>query len=181
MGSLVRGCAGSRSGTADRRRRRPAQVLRPLHWRRRRARRLCFGHRIGLGVGAALLDRAHIRIDSLYLLFPTWLRVALDLAGLLLLVGFFSLVAWHGSGVVMQSWTSGSRSQSDLQVATVIPQLIWVGGLALFVFVGLVLLVDALVKLRAGNVGGVTRAIGTRSAEEEVEEEIQALKERQTG
>jgi TRAP-type C4-dicarboxylate transport system permease small subunit len=133
------------------------------------------------GFGAALLDRAHIRIDSLYLLFPSWLRVALDLAGLLLLSGFFSLVAWHGSGVVMQSWTSGSRSQSDLQVPTVIPQLIWVAGLALFVLVGLVLLIDALAKLRAGNLGGVTRAIGTRSAEEEVAEEIQALKERQTG
>jgi len=133
------------------------------------------------GFGAALLDRAHIRIDSLYLLFPTWLRVALDLAGVLLLAGFFSLVAWHGSGVVMQSWTSGSRSQSDLQVPTVIPQLIWVAGLALFVLVGLVLLLDALAKLRAGNVSGVTRAIGTRSAEEEVEEEIQALKERQIG
>jgi len=81
----------------------------------------------------------------------------------------------------MQSWTSGSRSQSDLQVPTVIPQFIWVAGLALFVLVGLVLLVDALANLRAGNVGGVTRMIGTRSAEEEVEEEIQALKERQTG
>jgi TRAP-type C4-dicarboxylate transport system permease small subunit len=132
------------------------------------------------GFGAALLERAHIRIDSLYLLLPSWLRVALDLAGLVLLVGFFGLVAWHGSGVVMQSWTSGSRSQSDLQVPTVVPQLIWVTGLALFVLVGVVLLLEAVAKLKAGDVAGVARAIGTRSAEEEVEEEIQALKERQT-
>ena len=33
------------------------------------------------GLGAALLDRAHIRIDSLYVLFPQKLRLALDLAG----------------------------------------------------------------------------------------------------
>ena len=45
------------------------------------------------GLGAALLDRAHIRIDSLYVLFPQLLRLALDLAGLVLFVGFFGLIA----------------------------------------------------------------------------------------
>src|SRR5690349_24258806 len=64
------------------------------------------------GLGAALLDRAHIRIDSLYVLFPQKLRLGLDLAALVLLVGFFALVGWHGIGVVTQSWTAGSRSQS---------------------------------------------------------------------
>jgi TRAP-type C4-dicarboxylate transport system permease small subunit len=127
------------------------------------------------GLGAALMERAHIRIDSLYLLFPNWLRTALDIAGLFLLVGFFALVAWHGSGVVTQSWTSGSRSQSDLQTPTVIPQLAWIAGLLLFVVVGLHLLVAALARLRAGDLAGVARLIGTRSAEEEVDEEIQAL------
>jgi TRAP-type C4-dicarboxylate transport system permease small subunit len=131
------------------------------------------------GFGAALIDRAHIRIDSLYIWFPGWLRVVLDLVGLALFVAFFAMVAWHGSGVVMQSWTSGSRSQSDLQTPTVIPQLIWIAGLILFVVVGLVLILEALVKLKAGDQAAVARLIGTRSAEEEVEEEIQALKDRQ--
>src|SRR5262245_66587029 len=36
------------------------------------------------GLGAALLDRAHIRIDSLYVLFPQKLRLALHAAALLL-------------------------------------------------------------------------------------------------
>jgi len=129
------------------------------------------------GLGAALMERAHIRIDSLYLLFPSWLRTILDLAGLLLLVGFFALLTWHGSGVVLQSWTSGSRSQSDLQTPTVIPQLAWIVGLFTFVAVGIVLLVTALARLGAGDLAGVARLIGTRSAEEEVDEEIQALKE----
>src|ERR1041384_133911 len=57
------------------------------------------------GLGAALLDRAHIRIDSLYVLFPQKLRLALDLLALILLVGFFGLIAWHGWGVVAHSWT----------------------------------------------------------------------------
>ena len=131
------------------------------------------------GLAAALVERAHIRIDSLYILFPSWLRIGLDLAGLALFIAFFATVAWHGSGVVMQSWTAGSRSQSDLQTPTVIPQLLWIAGLILFVVLGLVLIVEALVRLRAGDQAGVARIIGTRSAEEEVEEEIRALKERQ--
>jgi TRAP-type C4-dicarboxylate transport system permease small subunit len=133
------------------------------------------------GLAAALVERAHIRIDSLYLLFPSRLRIALDFAGLTLLVGFFALIAWHGSGVVQQSWSSGSRSQSDLQTPTVIPQLAWIGGLLLFVVVGVVLLATALARARAGDLAGVARLIGTRSAEEEVDEELQALKALKSG
>src|SRR3990170_6632562 len=95
------------------------------------------------GLGAALLDRAHIRIDSLYVLFPQKLRLALDLVALVLLVGFFAMIAWHGLGVVSQSWTSGSRSQSALETPTIIPQVLWIAGLIAFVLVGLVLLLNA--------------------------------------
>jgi TRAP-type C4-dicarboxylate transport system permease small subunit len=131
------------------------------------------------GLAAALVDRAHIRIDSLYMLLPSAFRIALDLAGLALLISFFAMVAWHGGGVDKQSWTSGSRSQSDLQTPTVIPQVLWIAGLVLFVLVGLVLILEALVRLKAGDRAGAARTIGTRSAEEEVEGEIRALQERQ--
>ena len=81
------------------------------------------------GLGAALLDRAHIRIDSLYMRFPARARLAFDFAGLVLFLTFFGLIAWHGWGVVEQSWTSGSRSQSALETPTVMPQLLWFAGL----------------------------------------------------
>ena len=131
------------------------------------------------GLGAALLDRAHIRIDSLYLLFPQKLRLVLDLAALALLVGFFALVAWHGMSVVSQSWTSESRSQSALETPTIIPQAMWLAGLVVFVAIGVVLLIDALRITAAGNLRGATRLVGTRSAEEEVQDEIRDLQERQ--
>src|SRR3990170_293960 len=95
------------------------------------------------GLGAALLDRAHIRIDSLYVLFPQKLRLALDLVALVLLVGFFAMIAWHGLGVVSQSWTSGSRSQSALETPTIIPQVLWIAGLAAFVMIGAMVLAAA--------------------------------------
>jgi TRAP-type C4-dicarboxylate transport system permease small subunit len=131
------------------------------------------------GLGAALLDRAHIRIDSLYVLFPQKLRLALDLLALTLLVGFFAMIAWHGLSVVSQSWTSGSRSQSALETPTVIPQVLWIAGLAVFVAIGALLLLDALRIIASGDLRGAARLISTRSAEEEVEDEIRDLKDRQ--
>jgi TRAP-type C4-dicarboxylate transport system permease small subunit len=130
------------------------------------------------GLGAALIDRAHIRIDSLYVLFPQKLRLLLDVAALVLFVAFFGLMTWHGLGVVTQSWTSGSRSQSALETPTVIPQSLWILGLSAFVAIGIVLLVHALRLAAQGDVQGMARAIGTRSAEEEIEDEIRDLKER---
>ena len=130
------------------------------------------------GLGAALIDRAHIRIDSLYVLFPRRLRLLLDLAALLLFIAFFALMTWHGLGVVSQSWTSGSRSQSALETPTVIPQALWIVGLLGFVVVGVLLLLYALGMITRGDYAGAGRTIGTRSAEEEVEDEIRDLKER---
>jgi TRAP-type C4-dicarboxylate transport system permease small subunit len=140
------------------------------------------GYALAIGtawsLAAALLERAHIRIDSLYVLFPNRLRLVLDFAGLAVFIAFFGLVAWHGSGMVIQSWTSGSRSQSALQTPTVIPQAVWIVGLAVFVAVGVLLFVHALLLLGRGQVAAVTGAISTRSAEEEVAAEIRDLGDR---
>ena len=137
------------------------------------------GYALALGtawsLGAALLDRAHIRIDSLYVLLPRWLRLSLDFAGLALFIAFFGLIAWHGWSVVQQSWMSGSRSQSALATPTVIPQSLWLLGLALFFVVGLALLAHAAILIARRNASAAEQAISTRSAAEEVQEEIREL------
>ncbi|OGA18267.1 MAG: hypothetical protein A3I63_07665 [Betaproteobacteria bacterium RIFCSPLOWO2_02_FULL_66_14] len=142
------------------------------------------GYALAIGtawsLAAALLERAHIRIDSLYVRLPSRLRLALDFAGLALLVAFFGLIAWHGSRMVMQSWTSGSRSQSALQIPTVVPQSIWILGLAVFVVIGILLFAHALMHAVRGRVGEIARAIGTRSAEEDVAAEIRDREERRS-
>lgn len=141
------------------------------------------GYALAIGtawsLAAALLERAHIRIDSLYVLLPNRLRLVLDFAGLALFTAFFGLIAWHGSSMVMQSWTSGSRSQSALQTPTVIPQSIWILGLCVFVVIGALLFLHALILLGRGRVAEATGAISTRSAEEEVADEIRDLEDRQ--
>jgi len=135
------------------------------------------GYALALGtawsLAAALLDRAHIRIDSLYVLFPRWLRLALDFAGLALFIAFFGLIARHGWSVVQQSWVSGSRSQSALQTPTVLPQSLWLLGLALFFLIGLALLARAVFLIARGDAAAAEQAISTRSAAEEVQKEIQ--------
>src|SRR3954452_4074980 len=113
------------------------------------------------GLGAALIDRAHIRIDSLYVLFPRKLRLLLDLAALILLVAFFALMTWHGWGVVTQSWTSGSRSQSAIESPPVIPQALWIVGLLGFVIVGILLLLQAVGMMLRGDLAGAARTVGT--------------------
>ena len=62
-----------------------------------------------------------------------------------------------------------------------IPQVLWIVGLAAFVVVGFVLLVQALRIGFSGDLRGMAKLISTRSAEEEVEEEIRDLKNCQTG
>lgn len=140
------------------------------------------GYALAIGtawaLGAALLDRAHIRIDSLYLLFASPLRSALDIVGLLLMLAFFGLIGWHGIGVFQQSLRSGSRSQSAIETPLVIPQALWLIGLALFLLTGVVLLLHAVRLAWRGEAAAVARAVGTKSAEEEVEEEIEALRAR---
>jgi TRAP-type C4-dicarboxylate transport system permease small subunit len=140
------------------------------------------GYALALGtawsLGAALIDRAHIRIDSLYVLFPRRLRFVLDVVGLVLFVAFFALIAWHGWNVVAQSWSAGSRSQSALQTPIVVPQFIWFVGLAGFVAIGIVLLVHAVVLASRGEHAAVAKTISTRSAEEEIADEIRDLLER---
>ena len=140
------------------------------------------GYALAIGtawsLGAALVERAHIRIDSLYILFPRWLRLALDFIGIALLLAFFGLIARHGWSVVQQSWVSGSRSQSALQTPTVLPQSVWLIGVVLFFLIGLVLLARAAFLVARGDAAAAARAISTRSAAEDVQREMRELKVR---
>ena len=63
-----------------------------------------------------------------------------DLLAIAALLGFVSLVAWHGSDVLAQSWSLGARSNSALAVPLVVPQALWWLGYAWFVLCGAVLL-----------------------------------------
>jgi len=71
------------------------------------------GYALAIGtawaLSATLLERGHIRIDSLYLRFPLKARAVLDIVGLAAFTLVFGLIAWHAIGVVQQSITASSR------------------------------------------------------------------------
>jgi TRAP-type C4-dicarboxylate transport system permease small subunit len=129
----------------------------------------------------ALLDRAHIRVDTLYIVLPRWVAALLDILGVLALIVFFAFVAWYGWGVMALSWRLGARPLSALALPLWIPQLLWVLGLLVFLLVATLLLVRAVILLVGGNVAGVRRLLGSRSIREETDEELRAARRRREG
>jgi TRAP-type C4-dicarboxylate transport system permease small subunit len=123
------------------------------------------------GLSFALLNRAHIRIDSLYVLLPTKVRVFLDLLGLAGFALFMALVTWYAVGVLRQSIESNTHSISALSTPLVLPQAIWVLGFIFFMVVIGLLLVRTLRAMVAGDFGAVFRLIGSKAVLEEIEEE----------
>jgi TRAP-type mannitol/chloroaromatic compound transport system permease small subunit len=134
------------------------------------------GHALAISTSWALaftlLERAHIRIDSLYVHLPVRLCALLDIAGLVLLTGFFALITWYGYGVFQTSYTLGARSLSPLGTPLMVPQLLWVLGLVMFLATAVLLLIRALVALIAGDLASVRRLVGSRTLREEVAAEI---------
>lgn len=134
------------------------------------------GYALAIGttwsLGFTLLHRAHIRIDSLYVRFPGPLRATLDIAGLVGFVAIFGMVARYGWDMFVDSASMDARSLSRLSIPLAIPQLLWLGGLALFLLVSSVLLVNAVAALATGDVATVQRIAGSRSIKEEIEDEL---------
>jgi TRAP-type mannitol/chloroaromatic compound transport system permease small subunit len=120
-----------------------------------------------------LLHRGNVRIDALYQHLPRLLAAVCDLLALGALLGFVSLVAWHGSDVLAQSWSLGARSNSALAVPLVVPQTLWWLGYAWFVLCGVVLLLRSLLAFAGADWVGLNRLIGARSIEDEAAAELQ--------
>ena len=56
-----------------------------------------------------------------------------------LFAGFIGLTAWYGFGVFQTSHRLGAQSLSPLGTPLVVPQLLWVLGLVMFLWVALLL------------------------------------------
>jgi len=122
--------------------------------------------------GFVLLNRGNVRIDALYQLLPRPLAALCDLLAVLSMGLFGSVVAWHGAGVVAQSWASNSHSNSALGVPLVVPQALWWLGWAWFIGCVLLLLARVIKPLLARDWQTVNHLIGARSIQEEAEEEL---------
>jgi TRAP-type C4-dicarboxylate transport system permease small subunit len=123
----------------------------------------------------ALLNRANVRVDVVYILLPRWLRSVLDVFGLALLLGFMSFVAWHSWNLFWGNYLQDTRSITPLQARVWVPQGIWVLGMFLFLFVGIILFLMALAALMRARWARVGTLVGSRSSEEEIQAEVATL------
>ncbi len=120
-----------------------------------------------------LLNRGNVRIDALYQYLPRAWAALCDLLAVIALLAFVSLVAWHGWGVLAQSWQIGARSNSALAVPLAVPQALWWLGYAWFVFCAVLLLLRGLLAFAGADWPTVNRLIGARGVQDEAAEELQ--------
>ncbi len=126
----------------------------------------------------ALLERAHIRIDSLYTILPHPIRAGLDILGLTVFALFMGLMAWQGTGVFTESVRNSTVTLSSIAWPLRYPQFLWVIGLWWFVLVALLLWIRAVLTVVRGNFIGVQLQIGSRTVREEIKAELRQIDER---
>jgi TRAP-type C4-dicarboxylate transport system permease small subunit len=135
------------------------------------------GYILGIGttwaLALALLDRTHVRIDSLYMLAPARLCALLDIVALLAFMVFGALATWQGALVFRQSFEVSARSLTPLETPLALPQFLWVAGFAMFLVVLALLLVRAVAIVFTGRAEDVQRLLGPRTAQQELAEAIE--------
>ena len=120
----------------------------------------------------ALLDRAHVRIDSLYMVLPVRLCALLDMLALVAFMVFAAFTTWQGGKVLANSIRVDAHSLTPLGTLLAIPQTLWVAGFVLFSVVLLLLFVRAALLFARGRWEDVQRLLGPRTAQQELEEAL---------
>ena len=105
------------------------------------------------GLGYALLERAHVRIDLVHRRLPGAGRAALDIASIAALAATAALVAFQCWPVLEKSLSRGSRANTPLETPLWIPQSLWFGGWLWFAGCAVVMLVAAVGLLANGRRG----------------------------
>ncbi len=118
-----------------------------------------------------LLNRANIRIDAVYGLFPRSVQAALDVIGTLLLLVFMGVLTERAIFTLKNSIEYESVSVTTLTTPLWVPQLFWVSGLVLLMVTLVFISIFSLTALFQGDFRTVTRVVGIKSREEEIEEE----------
>lgn len=130
-----------------------------------------FGVATSLGFAFALFERAHIRVDALFILLPRWLRLILNLFGLALLIGFAAIVTWMAWQLVGDTLKHGSHSITPMRTPLALPQIPWLAGWLIFVLSGALLFFGALFSSLTGDSASADRLIGVKTLDEQIEDE----------
>lgn len=125
-----------------------------------------------LGMSYALVSRAHIRIEVVYMMFGVRTRAWLDVVAYIALsVCAVATLYWCGQ-TVLGNLQSGARSNSSMAVPLAIPQGIWLLGLAWFALLAVMYAVYGLWKCLTGQPEAAHHRLGVASLEEEIDANV---------
>ena len=126
------------------------------------------------GLAYAFFSKAHIRIEVIYNLLPKKARAWFDVVSVLTLAAIALTLTYWCADTVLQNGASGARSNSTLGLLLVIPQSIWLLGLAWFAFVVSSTAAVALVRALFGRIDAITAELGVSTLDEEVSASLDA-------
>jgi TRAP-type C4-dicarboxylate transport system permease small subunit len=131
-----------------------------------------------LGFSLALLGRSHIRVDVFHDRLPRVLQMALNWLSVLSLAALAVLLAWLAWFVIQDSRAYKSVAQTPWATPLVIPQTAWLIGLLIFAAVAVAQAVRATALLLRGSQAVLNRDYSPRSAQQEVDDELEDLRAR---
>lgn len=134
---------------------------------------LAFG--LAWGMAHALATRSHIRIDVLVNRLPIGIRQYLHAFALLLLTGLSIFLAWCAWSLVDESMLFNAKDTSALAIPLVIPQGLWAVGITMLAVFAVVLLLEVICLVVAGDAAKVDKLLGPRGYQEETQEALEAV------
>ncbi len=130
---------------------------------------------IAWGLAHTLAKRAHIRVDVLVNRLPVGLRAWLHALALALLGVFAGFCLWAAWSLVDESLLFDAHDNTSLRIPLVLPQGLWLVGIAAFCLMVAVLLLESLLSLLAGQGPELDRLLGSRTLEDETAEALEAV------
>lgn len=131
-----------------------------------------------LGFAYALTTRAHMRVTILFGYIANSLQSILNVLAILTLSAMAVFCAWRGVFEFLDSFASGKRSNTPLQVPVWIPQGVWLAGMALFALGAVLMALHALALLPRDR-GRLNRLYGPQTLDEEISSEVELAETRE--
>jgi len=120
----------------------------------------------------AMLQRANVRIDGIYLLAPVSLRAVMDIVALLALGVYVACLLQSAWVLWLDNYAYGSRSITSWRTLLAVPQAFWLAGWVWFALIMLLILGRCLQAVAAGRLADVVAVAGVRTMEEEIAAEV---------
>lgn len=123
------------------------------------------------GLPLVLLERGHVRVDTLYGRLPARLVALLDLLALLVLTGFLALLGQRAGLVLADSLAFGARATTPLATPLWIPQTLWLTGFVFHLLVAVPLCLRAALAFLRNELAEVRRLAGAPGLAEQAARE----------